>query len=104
MARQWYWCQKQLRGVAESLAQRVGQLSLECEWRDTVAREERQRRVALGVRWVREAEAIGRQGLLTVTGGGLGLLHARVRVRGIRLVLHATAHADTMAEAQQQAA
>ena len=99
LAGQGYWCQKQLQGVARSLAQWTRQLSLECEWRDRVLREERQRWVALGVSRVREAEAIGRRGLLTAAMGGLGLLQAFVR--GKRLILqHATAHVNVMAEAQ----
>ena len=103
LTRQGYWCQKQLQGVAKSLAQRAGKLSLEGEWRDRVVREERQRWVALGASRVQEAETIGRRGLLAAARGGLSLLHAFVR--GKRLILqHATAHVNTMAEAQQQAA
>ena len=98
LARQRYWGQWQLRGVARSLAQWAGQLSLECEWRDRGVQEERQRRVALEVSWVRQAEAIKQRGLLTAATGGLGLLQAFVR--GKHWILqHATAHVSTMAEA-----
>ena len=87
--------------MARSLAQWAGQLSL--EWRDRGVQEGHRRWVALGVRRVREAEAIGRRGLLTAAMGGLGLLHAFVR--GKRLILpHATAHVNMMAEAERQAA
>ena len=72
----WYWGQRQLQGVAKSLAQWVGQLSLECEWRDRVVHEERQRWVALRVSLVQDTEAVGRCGLLAAAMGGLGLLHA----------------------------
>ena len=75
LARQRYWGQWQLRGVARSLAQWAGQLSLECEWRDRVVREERQRWVALGVSQGPEAQATGQQGLLTAAIKDPGLLH-----------------------------
>ena len=102
-ARQWCWCQRQLRGVARSLAQWAGQLSLEYEWKDRVVREERQRRVALGMSQVREAEAMGQRGLLTAAKGGLGLVHAFARGKH-SILQHATTHVKMMAEAQQQAA
>ena len=89
-----------MQGVARSLAQWAGQLSLECEWRDRVVREERQRWVTLGINWVREAEAIGRRGLLTAAIGGLGPLHAFVGGKDL-ILQHATTHANMMAEAQQ---
>ena len=100
MARGWYWCQRQLQGVARSLAQWAGQLPPECEWRDRVVREERQRWVTLGINRVREAEAIGRRGLLTAAIGGLGPLHAFVGGKDL-ILQHATTHANMMAEAQQ---
>ena len=40
LARQCYWGQRQLQWVAKGLAQWVGQLSLECKWRDRVVQEE----------------------------------------------------------------
>ena len=102
-ARQWCWCQRQLQGVARSLAQWAGQLSLEYEWKDRVVREERQRWVALGMSQVREAEAMGQRGLLTAAKGGLGLVHAFARGKH-SILQHATTHVKMMAEAQQQAA
>ena len=66
-------------GLPKSLAQWAGQLSLECESRDSVLREERQRWVALGVSRAQEAEAIGRRGLLTAAMGVMGLLQALVQ-------------------------
>ena len=103
LARQRYWCQRRMQGLARSLAQWAGQLPLECECRDRVVREGRQRWVALGVSQVREAEATGRRGLQTAAMGGLGLLQAFVR--GEHLILqHAAAHGNTVAGAHQQAA
>ena len=66
-------------------------------------REERRRWVTLPVSRVREAEAIGRRGLLTAAMGGLGLSQAFVRGKPL-MFQHATAHVNMMAEAQQQAA
>ena len=73
LASPWHWFQRQLRGVARSLAQWAGQLPLECEQRDRVVREELQRWVAPGMRQEREAEAVGRRSLPTAAmGGGAG--------------------------------
>ena len=71
--------------VAGSLAERAGQLSRECDRGDRVVEEERQHWVALGMSQVREAEAIGRRGLVAAAMGGPGLLHAFVR--GKHLIL-----------------
>ena len=68
-----------------------------------MVREERQRWVALGMSHVLEAKVIGRRGLLTTAMGGLGLLHAFVRVKHL-ILQHATTHVKMMAEAQPQAA
>ena len=68
-----------------------------------MVQEESQRRVAIGPSFVNAAEAAGRRGLLNAATRGLGLLRASVRDK--RLILqHATAHADTIAEACRQAA
>ena len=101
LARQWYWVQKGLQGVAKGLAQWAGQLSLERRWRDRLVLEEHQCRVALGVSLVQTAEAEGRRGLLTSAMEGLGLLHAFVR--GKQLILqYATAHSNMMAGAHRK--
>ena len=60
-------------GGAKSLTQWAGQLSLECEGRDRVIKEERRRWIALGVSQVQKAEAVGRRGRLTAAMGRLGL-------------------------------
>ena len=103
LARPWYWGQRQLQGVAKGLAQLAGQLSVECGRRDRLVQEENQRRVVLGVSFVRASEAAGRRGLLNVPTGGLGLLHAFVRDKRLMLQ-HATAHANMTTEARRQAA
>ena len=102
LARQWYINQRQLQGIAKGLAPMAGLVSLECEWRDRLAQEESQRRVAQGGSFVQTAEGAGRLGRQGAAMGHLGLSHAFVRDKQL-ILQHSTANGNLIAEARRQA-
>ena len=79
LARQWFINQRQPQGIAKGLAQLAGLVTLECVWRERLAQEEGQHRVAQGISFLQAAEAASRRCLQGADMGGLGLLHTFVR-------------------------